>query len=137
MKHHRVVPAVCFISVGYLIVLAIWLGLLIDRTPLGTVPYQIGGLLAAFGSTLGFGMAWANRQSRAERALEKHGLEGWAKIDSVTRMHRTPDGELTTLALHLTVPGSPSYSGRIEYEIAARTSRSDLAWVHRHRPGGP
>ncbi|MGF0244750.1 hypothetical protein [Rhodococcus erythropolis] len=117
MNHRRVVHTVCFIAVGYLIALAVWLGWLVEHTPPGTLPYQIGGLLAAFGSVLGFGMAWANRPTRAERKLEKHGLEGWARIDKVTPLRRTVDGELAKLALRLTVPGSDSYSGRIEYEI--------------------
>lgn len=124
MNHRRIVHTVCFIAVWYLIALALWLGWLVDLTPPGTLPYQIGGLVAAFGSALGFGMMWANRPTRSERALEKHGLEGWARITNVTPLRRTVDGELAVLALHLTVPGSESYSGRIDYEIRPEFKRA-------------
>ncbi len=76
------------------------------------------GLVAAFGSALGFGMMAAERPSRADRQLERHGLEGWARIEHVTPLRRTPDnGELTELDLRLTVPGSESYAGRVVYEV--------------------
>ncbi len=61
MNHPRIVRTVCFITVSYLIVLSAWLGWLVEHTPEGTIPYQIGGLLAAYGSTLGLGMMWADR----------------------------------------------------------------------------
>ncbi|QCQ92493.1 hypothetical protein [Rhodococcus sp. SGAir0479] len=118
MNHPRIVRTVCFVTVGYLIVLAIWLGRLIERTPENTIPYQIGGLLAAYGSALGLGMMWADRPTRAERRLAKHGIEGWARIRHAQRIRRTVDnGELTELDLDLTVPGSQSYTGRVLYEV--------------------
>ncbi|QBJ95934.1 hypothetical protein ERC79_08080 [Rhodococcus sp. ABRD24] len=118
MNHPRIVRTVCVISVGYVAVLAFWLGWLVEHTPPGTVPYQIGGLLAAYGSALGLGMMWADRPTRAERRLAKRGIEGWAKIEHTHRIGRTVDnGELTELDLALTVPGSESYTGRIVYEV--------------------
>ncbi len=118
MNHPRIVRTVCFISVGYVIVLSIWLGWLIEHTPEATIPYQIGGLLAAYGSVLGLGMMWADRPTRAERKLAKHGIEGWATIRDAQPIRRTVDnGELTELDLALTVPGSESYSGRVLYEV--------------------
>lgn len=118
MNHQRIVRTVCFVTVGYVIVLAVWLGWLIEHTPPATIPYQIMGLVAAFGSALGFGMMAAERPSRADRQLERHGLEGWARIEHVTPLRRTPDnGELTELDLRMTVPGSESYAGRVVYEV--------------------
>lgn len=118
MNHPRIVRTVCFVTVGYVLVLAIWLGWLVEHTPTGTVPYQIGGLLAAYGSALGLAMMWADRPTRAERRLAKHGLEGWAKIRHAQRIRGTVDnGELTELDLDLTVPGSGSYTGRVLYEV--------------------
>ncbi|RVW01709.1 hypothetical protein [Rhodococcus spongiicola] len=119
MNHPRIVRTVCFITVSYLIVLATWLGWLVEHTPEATIPYQIGGLLAAYGSALGLGMMWADRPSRAERKLAKHGIEGWAKIRHAQRIRRTVDnGVLTELDLDLTVPGSESYTGRVLYEVS-------------------
>ncbi|GAB2637170.1 hypothetical protein ABI214_18135 [Prescottella soli] len=118
MNHPRIVRTVCFITVSYVIVLAIWLGWLIEHTPEGTIPYQVGGLLAAYGSALGLGMMWADRPTHAERKLAKHGIEGWARIRRTQRIRRTVDnGELTELDLDLTVPGSESYKGRVLYEV--------------------
>lgn len=118
MNHPRIVRTVCFITVGYVVILAVWLGWLIRHTPEATIPYQITGLLAAYGSALGLGMIWADRPSRADRRLEKHGLEGWARIEHTTRLARTVDnGVLTELDLELTVPGSESYAGHVVYEV--------------------
>lgn len=118
MNHPRIVRTVCFISVSYVIVLSIWLGWLIDHTAPGTIPYQVGGLLAAYGSALGLGMMWADRPTRSERRLARHGLEGWAKIKHAQPIRRTADnGELTELDLALTVPGSESYTGKVLYEV--------------------
>lgn len=119
MNHPRIVRTVCFITVSYLIVLSAWLGWLIEHTPEGTIPYQIGGLLAAYGSALGLGMMWADRPTRSDRKLAKHGIEGWAKIRRVQPLRRTVDnGQLTELDLALTVPGSESYTGTVVYEVA-------------------
>ncbi|PTR31005.1 hypothetical protein C8K36_10131 [Rhodococcus sp. OK519] len=119
MNHPRIVRTVCFITVSYLIVLSIWLGWLIEHTPEGTIPYQIGGLLAAYGSALGLGMMWADRPTRSERKLARHGIEGWAKIRHAQPLRRTVDnGLVTELDLALTVPGSESYTGTVVYEVA-------------------
>lgn len=118
MNHPRIVRTVCFVTVGYVVVLAIWLGWLVGHTPPGTVPYQVMGLLAAFGVALGVGMMLADRPTRSDRRLERHGLEGWARIEEATPLEHTVDnGELTQLDLRLTVPGSSSYSGRVVYEV--------------------
>lgn len=118
MNHPRIVRTVGFITVGYVVVLAIWLGWLVGHTPAGTVPYQVMGLLAAFGVALGVGMMLADRPTRADRRLERHGLEGWARIEEATPLQSTVDnGELTQLDLVLTVPGSESYAGRVIYEV--------------------
>ena len=118
MNHPRIIRTVCAITAGYLVVLAIWLDRLIEHTPEGTIPYQIGGLLAAYGSALGLGMMWADRPTRADRKLARHGIEGWAKITRAQRIRRTGDNtELTELDLDLTVPGAESYRGRVRYEV--------------------
>lgn len=124
MNHQRIVAAVCFITAGYVLVLALWLGWLIHHTPPGTVPYQVIGVLAGYGSALGIGMMLAARPSRSDRTLERHGLEGWARIEHARPLGHTVDnGELTELDLSLTVPGSASYSGRVIYEV----QREDIA----------
>ncbi|WP_305092678.1 hypothetical protein [Prescottella sp. R16] len=118
MNHPRIVRTVCVVTVGYVIVLAVWLGWLVEHTPEGTIPYQIGGLLAAYGSALGLGMMWAGRPTRAERRLERHGLEGWAEITRAQQIRSTVDRAVVTeLDLDLTVPGSESYRGRVRYEV--------------------
>lgn len=128
MNHQRIVRTVCFITAGYVIVLAIWLGWLVEHTPAATIPYQIIGLLAAYGSTLGFGMMLSERPTRADRKLEKHGLEGWARIERVTPLrHTIDDGELSALDLRLTVPGSESYAGRVVYEIRRENAARFIA----------
>lgn len=118
MNHPRIVRTVCFVTVGYVMVLAIWLGWLVEYTPEATIPYQIGGLLAAYGSVLGLGMMWAGRPDRTERRLARHGIEGWATIRRAQQIRRTDgNGELTELDLTLTVPGSASYTGRVRYDV--------------------
>ncbi len=37
MNHQRIVRTVCFVTVGYVIVLAVWLGWLIEHTPPATI----------------------------------------------------------------------------------------------------
>ncbi|QDC15886.1 hypothetical protein [Rhodococcus ruber] len=129
MNHVRVVRAVAFVTAGYLVVLALWLGLFVGDSPEGTVPYQIMFLLAAYGSALGIAMMLAGRPPRADRRLARRGLEGWATITSARHLGHTVDnGELTELDLDLTVPGSEPYHGRVLYEVA----REDL---DRFEPG--
>ncbi|SDD54313.1 hypothetical protein [Rhodococcus tukisamuensis] len=119
MFHDRIVRTVLAITAGYVIVLAVWLGWLIQYTEEGTAPYQVGGLLAAYGATLGLGMMWANRPTHADRKLLKRGMEGWATVESAQRLAETPDhGQLTALKLRLVVPGEESYTGRVVYEVA-------------------
>ncbi|WP_137723991.1 hypothetical protein [Prescottella subtropica] len=121
MNHPRIVRTVCVITVSYVIVLAIWLGRLVEHTPEGTIPYQIGGLLAAYGSALGLGMMWAGSPTRSDRRLARHGLEGWATITRAQQIRRTgnsiADAVVTELDLDLTVPGSDPYRGRVRYEV--------------------
>ena len=119
MFHDRIVRTVLAVTAGYVIVLAVWLGWLYQYTEEGTAGYQIGGLLAAYGATLGAGMMWANRPSHADRKLAKHGMEGWATVTSAQPLARTADhGQLTALQLQLVVPGEESYTGRVVYEVA-------------------
>ncbi|NLE81730.1 MAG: hypothetical protein GX610_19550 [Rhodococcus sp.] len=118
MNHQRIVATVCFITAGYIFVLALWLGWLIDHSPPGTIPYQLIGIVAAYGSALGIGMMLADRPSRSDRRLARRGLEGWARIEHMRPLGHTVDnGELTELDLSLTVPGSDSYSGTVIYEV--------------------
>ncbi|MFE3291883.1 hypothetical protein [Rhodococcus sp. NPDC059234] len=118
MFHERIVRTVLAVTAGYVVVLALWLGWLVQHTPPETVPYQIVGLLAAFGSALGLGMIWADRPTHADRKLGRHGLEGWATIESARRLAETVDhGQITALRLRLTVPGSATYTGQVLYEI--------------------
>ncbi|QNG20110.1 hypothetical protein G4H71_13905 [Rhodococcus triatomae] len=118
MNHRRIARTVAAITAGYVIVLALWSSWLLPHSPPGTTPYQVIGLLAGYGSALGIGMMLSGRPSRADRRLERRGIEGWARIARATPLRRTVDGgELTELDLDLTVPGSASYSGRIVYEV--------------------
>ena len=129
MNHVRVVRAVAFVTAGYIVVLALWLGLFVANSPEGTVPYQIMFLLAAYGSALGIAMILAGGGGRGARPRAPPGPAGGGPITSARQLGHTVDnGELTELDLDLTVPGSEPYHGRVLYEVA----REDLA---RFEPG--
>ncbi|MGW0042974.1 hypothetical protein [Rhodococcus sp. NPDC003348] len=118
MFHERIARVVLAVTAGYLVILGFWLGWLLPHTPPATIPFQLCGLLAAYGSALGLGMIWADRPPRADRRIERRGLEGWATIDRSRFLAVTPrHGHLTSLHLQLTVPGEQSYSGSIVYEV--------------------
>ena len=113
MNHNRTVRAVAVVTVGYIVVLAIWIGWLRDRTPPGTLPYQLAALVAGFGCALGLAMMFAGRGSAEQRRLEAHGVEGWATIEDARRI----DASSTELHLQFTIPGAESFAGRIVYTI--------------------
>ncbi|WP_280382065.1 hypothetical protein [Nocardia wallacei] len=118
MNHVRILRIVLGATAGYLVVLAVWLGWIVHHTPPGTVPYQIVALVGLFGSCLGLGMVLAQRPSRADRRLLRHGLEGWATIEGVHPLERTDHHtELTELDLELNVPGSETYRGTIVFDV--------------------
>ncbi|WP_188546549.1 hypothetical protein [Rhodococcoides trifolii] len=108
MNHDRVIRAVVTVTVGYVVLLAIWIAFLVKKSPSGTIPYQLAGLVALFGASLGLAMMWASRPSRDERRLERDGLEGWAVIDEIRER-----GASTELDLSITVPGTGSYRGSV------------------------
>ncbi len=119
MSHERILRTVLGVTAGYVILLALWAGWLVQHTPPGTVQYQVAGLIGLYGSLVGIGMMVANRPTRSERRLRKHGLEGWARIEDARPLRRTDHHtELTELELRLTVPGSESYSGRVILDVA-------------------
>ncbi|TSD94446.1 hypothetical protein FOS14_20735 [Skermania sp. ID1734] len=119
MAHERFLRAVLGASAGYLVLFAVWAAWLRPLTIPATVPYQAVCLVGCYGSVVGLAMMWANRPSRADRQLRKHGLEGWARIEDMHRICRTDHAtELTELDLELTVPGSETYNGRVLYDVA-------------------
>lgn len=76
MDHVRVLRVVLGVTAGYLILLAVWLGWVVQHTPDGTVPFQIMALVGIFGSGIGIGLMWVERPSKADRRLARHGIEG-------------------------------------------------------------
>ncbi|MBF5001273.1 hypothetical protein IRT45_29510 [Nocardia sp. BSTN01] len=119
MDHVRILRTVLGVTVGYVIVLGLWLGWVHQHTPPGTEPYQIMALVGAFGSCVGIGMLLAQRPTRSDRRLLRHGLEGWATIERVHPLQYTDHHtELTELDLELTVPGSETYRGTVVFDVA-------------------
>ncbi len=117
--HSRIFRTVLGVTVGYMIVLGFWLGWVVRHTPSGTLPYQMVALVGMFGSCVGLGMVLAQRPSRADRRLLRHGLEGWAVIEGVHPLERTDHfTELTELDLELNIPGSETYRGTIVFDVA-------------------
>jgi len=119
MDHMRILRTVLGVTVGYLILLGFWLGWVVRHTPPGTLPYQMVALVGMFGSCVGLGMVLAQRPSRSDRRLLRHGLEGWAVIEGVHPLTRTDHyTELTELDLELNVPGSETYRGTVIFDVA-------------------
>ncbi|RMI28744.1 hypothetical protein [Nocardia stercoris] len=118
MDHARILRTVVGVTAAYLVVLGFWLGWVMPHTPPGTAPFQIMALVGAFGSCVGLGMVLTQRPSRADRALRRRGLEGWAVIEGMHPLERTDHHtELTELDLELTVPGAETYRGTIVYDL--------------------
>ncbi|WP_042938405.1 hypothetical protein [Rhodococcus sp. AW25M09] len=113
MNNTRIVRSVVIVTICYSIVLAFWIGWLMDRTPPGTLPYQLAALVAGFGAALGLAMMIAGRPTREQKELIEHGVEGWATVDAIRRI----DDDTAELDLEFTVPGSGSYFGKIVYGI--------------------
>ncbi|WP_024795758.1 hypothetical protein [Tomitella biformata] len=114
MDHKRAIRGVIAVTALFFVALAIWVTFLAPHAPEGTLPYEIAILVFGYGFLLGLALLWAQRASRADRKLYKHGYEGWATITSV-RTIPDPDaaGERAELELKLTVPGSESYAGKL------------------------
>ena len=126
MNNTRIVRSVVFVTTVYAIVLAIWIGWLMKRTPPGTLPYQLAALVAGFGAALGLAMMIAGRPTREQKELIEHGVEGWATVDAIRRI----DSDTAELDLEFTVPGSGSYFGKIVYDIPqADTARFEPGTV--------
>ncbi|MGV9414247.1 hypothetical protein ACWDOP_30475 [Nocardia sp. NPDC003693] len=118
MDHARVIRTVLGVTALYLIILAVWLAWLLPRTPPGTAALQVVALVGLFGCFLGGAMLLAQRPSREDRKLLRHGLEGWANIEAVRPLRRTDHcTELTQIDLELVVPGSETYRGRIVFDV--------------------
>ncbi|BDT89688.1 DUF3592 domain-containing protein [Nocardia cyriacigeorgica] len=118
MDHVRVLRVVLGVTAGYLILLALWLGWVVQHTPDGTVPFQIIALVGIFGSCIGIGLMWVERPSKADRRLARHGIEGWARVEHVRPLAWTDHhSELTELDLEFTVPGAESYRGTVVYDV--------------------
>lgn len=124
MKHKRILRVVAFITVGYLILLSLWLNLFYPDSAEGTEGFQVMFLVCLYGALLGLGMLLADHTTRADRKIEREGIEGWATIRAATplgsvigNVHRTE------LDLDLMVPGSEPYSGRVVFEA----DRNDLS----------
>ncbi|MBO0852899.1 MAG: hypothetical protein J2P18_03945 [Nocardia sp.] len=119
MDHTRILRLVLGVTAGYLVVLAIWAGWVHGRMPPGTGPYQIVALVGAFGSSVGIAMMIAQRPTRSDRRLLRHGLEGWARIEAIHPLRHTDHHtELTELDLEFTVPGSETYRGTVVVDVA-------------------
>lgn len=126
MNHEKTLRAVAVVTVGYLIVLAVWAGWLRAKTPPGTLPYQLAGLVAGFGAALGLALMIANRRTAEQRRLSRDGVEGWATVEAT----RPIDDTSTELHMLFTIPGSESFAGRIVYAIPpAETSRFEAGAV--------
>ncbi|MEV6770567.1 hypothetical protein AB0N05_18285 [Nocardia sp. NPDC051030] len=118
MNHARILHTVLGVTAAYLIALGVWLGWLMPLTPPGTVPIQVLTLVGLFGSFLGIGMLLAQRPTRSDRRLLRHGLEGWANIEAVHPLRPTDHyTELTELDLELVVPGSETYYGSVVFDV--------------------
>ncbi|MFC9439502.1 hypothetical protein [Nocardia sp. NPDC057030] len=118
MDHGRILRTVLGVTAGYLVVLGVWLGWVVQHTPPGTLPYQIVALVGVFGTCVGIGMMLAGRPSKADRRLWRDGLEGWATVHGVHPLRRTDHHtELTELDLELTIPGAESYRGTIVFDV--------------------
>lgn len=113
MNHKRTVRAVVAVTLVYSIVLALWITMVVGRTPPGTLPYQVGGLVAGFGAALGLAMLVAGRATKEQRRLMRHGVEGWATVGTLTRL----DARTAELELEFTVPGSGVYYGTIVWNL--------------------
>lgn len=119
MDHKRALRGVIAVTAVFFVALAVWLTFLAPNAPTGTMPYEIAIMVSGYGFLLGLALLWAQRGSRADRKLYKHGYEGWATITSVRPVAgpaadaAAADGELAELELQLTVPGSESYAGRL------------------------
>lgn len=113
MNQRRTAHAVVIVTVGYLIVLGVWMFWLRAKTPPGTLPYQLAALVAGFGAALGLAMMLAGRGTAEERRLAARGVEGWATVEDA----RPIDETSTELHLIFTIPGSASFAGRIVYSI--------------------
>lgn len=118
--NRRIVATVAFVTVGYLVVLALWRGLFLPNSEPGTEGFQVVFLVSLYGMVLGLSMAFAGRPSGAVRRIEREGYEGWATIRSATPLDTTATGQLTRLDLELTVPGSDPYRGTVVYEVDRR-----------------
>lgn len=118
--NRRIVNTVAFVTVGYLIVLALWLNLFYPDSEPGTEGFQVVFLVCSYGMVLGLSMALAGRKSKTMRRIEREGYEGWATIRSAKPLSTTPIGQMTELDLEVTVPGSDSYRGTVVYEVARR-----------------
>ncbi|MFI9506824.1 hypothetical protein [Nocardia sp. NPDC052566] len=118
MDHARILRTVLGVTAGYLVILGLWLGWLVQHTPPGTLPYQIVALVGLFGSGVGIGMLLAVRPSRADRRLWRRGIEGWATIEAAHPIERTDHhSTLTEFDLELTIPGSATYHGSIVFDV--------------------
>ncbi|WP_067884364.1 hypothetical protein [Nocardia vaccinii] len=119
MNHARILRTVLGVTVGYLVLLSVWLGWIVQHTQPGTVVLQMVALVGLFGSCVGLGMLYAQRPSHSDRKLLRHGLEGWAVIEAVHPLaHTDHHTELTELDLELNVPGSETYRGTIVFDVA-------------------
>ncbi|KIQ18155.1 hypothetical protein ASG56_07535 [Rhodococcus sp. Leaf7] len=112
MNHERIGRALLIVTAAYIVVLAVWVFVLLPRSPDGTVPYQIAGLVAGFGAALGLAMMVAGRPTAEDRRLLRDGVEGWAVIEDV-RTVGTATAPMTEVDVVITVPGSDSYPGLV------------------------
>ncbi|MEU5843718.1 hypothetical protein [Rhodococcus sp. NPDC047139] len=126
--NRRIASTIAFVTVGYIVVLALWLNYFLPISEPGTEGFQVVFLVCLYGTVLGLSLALAGRRSKTLRRIERDGYEGWATIRAATPLDRTSTGQLTRLDLELTVPGSESYRGTVVYEV----DRRDL---HRYAPG--
>ncbi|MCR8691587.1 hypothetical protein NWP13_03485 [Rhodococcus pyridinivorans] len=118
--NRRIVATVAFVTVGYVVVLALWMNLFLPISEPGTEGFQVVFLVSLYGTVLGLSVALAGRRSEVMRRIEREGYEGWATIRSATPLDRTSTGQLTRLDLELTVPGSEPYRGTVVYEVDRR-----------------
>lgn len=126
MDHRRVGKAVIAVTALYLVLLVLWVLFIVGRTPSGTLPYQLAGLVALYGAALGLAMMFSARGAD---------IEGWATVTGV----RTLGSGESELELEVVIPGSPPYTGLVrargDWEVGrtitvhADPNHQDRLWI--------
>ncbi|MDN5749951.1 MAG: hypothetical protein L0H64_15785 [Pseudonocardia sp.] len=114
IDHGRALRATLVVTALFCAALIVWMTILHPRAPEGALAFEIAILVFGYAFLLGLGLMWAQRGSRGDRRLRRHGYEGWATITTVRPLQKPQiTGELTEIELRLVVPGATPYAGRL------------------------